>query len=327
MGVSGHDTQTGMGRALLFSLFFLFYLTLIVKSSSQEVYRFDGQSLRNLLVLNNDAVIVGSNTHLYKLGSTLIEEISLHLSEVNQLLLQIDNTNLTEDILSCQESRCLLIGSQTLSNSNVTNPSLTSVLFPGQEDLSAIFTGNLEFFVARESGESSLTSSSITKFRYSTVSNLQLVIVGEQREANSFTNRDFLTNFHYNGFVYYVFILSGASIRVGRVCISDPGLEDIGERVLTTYMEAKLECLGISNSAKSVATFLEYNGHPIILISGPGIGSNIICSFNVTLIDQAMDEKLDNCKNGMGQFNLKRNSRTSCPTGLSNSQKQVSIKL
>ena len=222
MGVSGHDTQTGMAQALLFSLFFLlFYLTLIVKSSSQKVYRFDGQSLRNLLVLNNDAVIVGSNTHLYKLGSTLNEEISLHLSEVNRLLLQIDNTNLTEDILSCQESRCLLVGSQTLSNSNVTNPSFTSVLFPGQEDLSAIFTGNLEFFVARER-ISSQTNSSITKFRYSTVSNLQLVIVGEQRENNVFTDRDFLTNFHYNGFVYYMFILSGTSIRVARVCISDP---------------------------------------------------------------------------------------------------------
>ena len=131
MGVSGHDTQTGMGRALLLNLFFLlFYLTLIVKSSSQEVYRFDGQSLRNLLVLNNDALLVGSNTHLYKLGFALNEEISLHLSEVNRLLLQIDNINLTEDILSCQESRCLLVGSQTLSNSNVTNPSLTSVLFP-----------------------------------------------------------------------------------------------------------------------------------------------------------------------------------------------------
>ena len=319
-----------MARALLFSHFFLlFYLTLIVKSSSQEVYRFDGQSLRNLLVLNNDVVFVGSNTHLYKLGSTLNEEISLQLSEVNRLLLQINNTNLQEHILSCQESRCLLVGSQTLSNSNVTSPSLRSVLFPGRDDLSAIFTGNLQFFVARKR-ISSQTSSSITKFSYSTVSNLQLNIVGEQREANVFTDRDFLTNFHYNSFVYYVFILSGTSIRVARVCISDPGiLEFSGERVLTTYTEAQLICFGISNSAKSVATFLEYNGDPIILISGPGsgIGSNIICSFNVTLIDEVMDEKLDRCKNGIGQVNLNRNSKSSCPDGLTNIQKQVSIKL
>ena len=292
-------------------------------------YQFNGQSLRNLLVLNNDAVIVGSNTHLYKLGSTLNEEISLQLSEVNRLLLQINNTNLPEDILSCQESSCLLVGSQTLSNSSVTNPSLTSVLFPGQEDLSAIFTGNLEFFVARKRISSQTISSSITKFSYSTMSNLQLNIVGEQREANVFTDRDFLTNFHYNSFVYYVFILRGTSIHVARVCISDPGIEETGERFLTTYTEVQLECSGISNSAKSVATFLEYNGDPIILISGPGlaIGSNIICSFNVTLIDEVMDEKLDNCKNGIGQVNLNRNSKSSCPAGLSNSQKQVSIKL
>ena len=270
-----------MARALLFSHFFLlFYLTLIVKSSSQEVYRFDGQSLRNLLVLNNDVVLVGSNTHLYKLGSTLNEEISLQLSEVNRLLLQINNTNLQEDILSCQESSCLLVGSQTLSNSNVTSPSLTSVLFPGQEDLSAIFTGNLEFFVARKR-ISSQTSSSITKFSYSTVSNLQLNIVGEQREASVFTGRDFLTNFHYNGFVYYVFILSGTSIRIARVCISDTGTVDAGERFLTTYTEAELECSGISNSAKTVATFLKYNGEPIILISGPGSGSQ--SEFRLTL--------------------------------------------
>ena len=297
-----------------------------MKSSSQEVYRFDGQSLRNLLVLNNDVVLVGSNTHLYKLGSTLNEEISLQLSEVNRLLLQINNTSLQEDILSCQESSCLLVGSQTLSNSNVTSPSLTSVLFPGQEDLSGIFTGNLEFFVARKR-ISSQTSSSITKFSYSTVSNLQLTIVGEQREAAVFTDRDFLTNFHYNSFVYYVFILRGTSIRVARVCISDPGIADSGERVLTTYTEAELECSGISNSAKSVATFLEYTGDPIILISGPGIGSNIICSFNVTLIDEVMDEKLDMCKNGIGQVNLNRDSKSYCPDGLSNTQKQVSIKL
>ena len=320
-----------MARPLLFSLFFLlFYLTLIVKSSSQEVYRFDGQSLRNLLVLNNDAVLVGSNTHLYKLGSTLNEEIFLQLSEVNRLLLQINNTNLPENILSCQESSCLLVGSQTLSNSSVTSPSLMSVLFPGQEDLSAIFTGNLEFFVARKT-ISRQTSSSITKFSYSTVSNLQLNIVGEQREADIFNyvDRDFLTNFHYNSFVYYVFILHGTSIRVARVCISDPGIVDSGERILTTYTEAELECSGISNSAMSVATFLEYNGDPIILISGPGsgIGSNIICSFNVTLIDEVMDEKLDRCKNGIGQRNLNRNIRSPCPDGLSDSQKQVSIKL
>ena len=318
-----------MARALLFSLFFLlFYLTLIVKSSSQEVYRFDGQSLRNLLVLNNDAVLVGSNTHLYKLGSILNEEISLQISEVNRLLLQINNTNLPEDILSCQENSCLLVGSQTLSNSSVTNPSLISVLFPGQEDLSAIFTGNLQFFVARKRMLSSLTSSSITKFSYSTVSNLQLNIVGEQREANVFTDRDFLTNFHYNSFVYYVFILSETSIRVARVCIADPGIEETGERFLTTYTEAELVCSEISNSAKSVATFLEYNGDPIILISGPGsvIGSNIICSFNVTLIDEVMDEKLDRCKNGIGQIDLNRNSKRPCPDGLSDSQKQVSIK-
>ena len=321
-----------MARPLLFSLFFLlFYLTLIVKSSSQEVYLFDGQSLRNLHVLNNDAVLVGSNTHLYKLGSTLNEEISLQISEVNRLLLQINNTNLTENILSCQESSCLLVGSQTLSNSNVTNPLLISVLFSGQEDLSAIFTGNLEFFVAslRKDIISNLISSSITKFSFSTVSNLQLNIVGEQREASIFTDRDFITNFHYNSFVYYVFILSGTSIRVARVCIADPGIVDSGERVLTTYTEAELVCSGISNSAKSVATFLEYNGDPIILISGPGsgIGSNIICSFNVTLIDEVMDEKLDRCKNGIGQRNLNRNSRSPCPAGLSDSQKQVSIKL
>ena len=76
-----------------------------------------------------------------------------------------------------------------------------------------------------------------------------------------------------------------------------------------------------------MATFLEYTGDPIILISGPGIGSNIICSFNVTLIDEVMDEKLDMCKNGIGQVNLNRDSKSYCPDGLSNTPKQVSIKL
>ena len=317
----------------LTTVFFLL-LSLIVVYCQQDVdiYTQNEGTFRNLLLVR-DQVIAGSDTKLYRLDAGNLELLeTVNITGVNRLLLEINITNHDGDLLACQEERCILLKSDNLSSEyNVNNPSQQFVLIPGTEDLIGLVVMSANLFIARENLEGLQITSSISKLGYSTSgSSLQLTLIAKQAESQVFTVRKFLTSFSHNQYVYYLFDLGDSSpvprLRIARICAADEGNGD-STPALTTYTEAQLECQGLISPDSSSAYIAEQNGYPILLISEVQSDINYVCSFNITEVDIMMDEKLENCVNGVGKFNLlgRGIGQDKCP-GLSPDQQEVRIK-
>ena len=314
----------------LTTIFFLI-LSLIAVYCQQDVdlyiYTQNEGTLRNLLLVG-DQVIAGSDTKLYRLGAGNLELLErVNITGVNRLLLEINSTNHDGDLFACQEESCIYLKSDNLSSEyTVNNPSQQSVLIPGTEDLIGLVVMDENFFIARKNSDGEVVdiTSSISKLQYSTSgSSLQLTLTGKQAESQVFTIRTFLTGFIHNQYVYYLFNLGDSSpVRIARICAADEG----NDNSLTTYTEARLECEGLNSPDSSSATIAEENGYTIILISEVESDINYVCSFNITEIDIMMDEKLDNCVNGIGGNNLVRDGLGNCPGGFLPGQKEVRIK-
>ena len=245
----------------------------------------------------------------------------------NQLLLLLNDTGLSQNVLSCQEQECFLLNPNDLSTVSVsTSPNPSSFLFPTTPDMPGLYTEGRNFFVGKDAAS---VVSSISKLRYSSSgSQLEIVLVGSQQERAINLARKFLTNFQHNGFVYYVFVLPSfnSKLQVARICGNDTGIEQLGMSALKTYTEAELQCNEMINpDSITTATFVRYNGESMIMISMRSGSTNIICAFNISEINTRMDDKLFSCKNGQGMLYIKRNSgSTACPSNLEQDVKNVS---
>ena len=313
----------------------LLYISVSSVSSSQ--FTVNEEKLRNLLLVGKK-VLAGSERNLYRLDyQNLTLEQSVELSRINRLLLKLNDTGSSGDVLSCQNDTCSLFSSDDLTTKiPVTikilsdNQTASNALIPGEEDLVGIAIDQ-SFYVARENrlGIEDIASA-ISRITYVTVdNNLELLVSLKLSEDSIFTERKFLVTFRENDFVYFVYELPEESevfdrLRIGRMCKNDTGNNG---NIITTYTEAKLECEG--GSASSSASVVTIDGYLMVLVaenSGSGSTNNVICSFNVSEIDQAMNDTLNCCKNGEGKINLERQGTKDggeCPTMLSPSQKKV----
>lgn len=292
--------------------------------------------LRNLLVVG-DNVLVGSATRLYRLNAENLSILAtVSLAGVNRLLLFIDNADVDGgDVLSCQEQDCLLFDSNTLTNKTASSVN-DDALVPGENDLVGIAVTNESFFLARERLNTEIVgiASTVSKISYSIDGDqLELSVVGKQQENNMFLEREFLTTFKNNEHVYFVYNLNSESdfkLRIARMCTSDPGGTSGGSPTLTTFTEATLDCSGLSSAEVASATSITIDGQLIVLVTLIKELNNHICSFNVTEINGAMDDKLEECKGGDGEVALQRTGfslSTNCPMGLTETQQNVSLDL
>ena len=313
----------------------LLYISVSSVSSSQ--FTVNEEKLRNLLLVGKN-VLAGSERNLYRLDyQNLTLEQSVELSRINRLLLKLNDTGSSGDVLSCQNDTCSLFSSDDLTTKiPVTipnnNPTAPNSLIPGEEDLVGIAIDQ-SFYVARENrlGNEDIPSA-ISRITYETVdNNLELSLSLKLSEGSIFTERKFLITFLENDFVYFVYELSEENeavdrLRIGRICKNDTQSGYFGN-IITTYTEAKLECEG--GSASSSASVVTIDSYLMVLVaenSGSGSTNNVICSFNVSEINQAMNDTLNSCKNGEGKIDLERQGTkdgSSCPTMLSPSQKEV----
>uniref|UniRef100_A0A1X7URZ8 Sema domain-containing protein n=1 Tax=Amphimedon queenslandica TaxID=400682 RepID=A0A1X7URZ8_AMPQE len=299
-------------------------------SNAVSQYQLQNDTLSTCLVLSDGSLLIGTASHIIKLNSdSLTVNSSLPLNTTtNQLLLLLNDTGFSQNVLSCQEQECFLLNPNDLCVTvNVsTSPFPSSFLFPTTPDMPGLYTEGRNFFVGKDAD--SPVASSISKLRYSfSGSQLQITLVGSQRERNINLARKFLANFQQNGFIYYVFVLSGFGykLQIARICSNDTGIEEDNVLVLTTYTEAELQCNEMTDpDSITAATFVQYNGESMIMVSMRSGSTNIICAFNVSEINTRMDDKLSSCKNGLGTLSLKRNGGSvSCPTDLEQSQKNV----
>ena len=324
--------------SLSISLFFLVIVTATQVSSQTAITRGlnNDDSLRNMLLVG-DSVLVGSSTNIYRLNSSTLEILNfINVTGLNRLLISVEDTGFGGDVLSCQKEECILLDSTSLAMTSVSIlNNKASVLIPGDHDLTGIVaTSDTSIFTARENfvGDSSnRIASSISKLTY-TLNNeeLELSLVGSQVEVSLFTERRFLTVFKTDDYVYYMydlvdgFVDATNNLRISRTCITDPGSGNSLD--LATFTEAILQCSGVSSETVSSATTVTIDGHLMILVNiFTESNNNEICSFNVSKINEVMDNQLEICKNGNGMLDLKRTgSSNNCPSGLSEPQKLVS---
>ena len=321
--------------AVMYS-FLLLFLVYSLQGSSNAVSLFNVQNetLTTVLVLSDGSLLVGTTSRIIRLNSNnLTENSSLPLNTTtNRLLLLLNDTGLNQNVLSCQENECFLFDSNDLTTVSVsTSPNPSSFLFPATPNMPGLYTGGSDIFVGRDAV--SPITSSISKLRYSASgSQFQLRLIGKQQEGDSLVTRAFLTNFRYNGFAYFVFVIPGFGspstrykIQVARICSNDPGIMELQMLLLTTYTEAELQCNEMRDpDSITSATFVHYNGESMILVSMSKDMDNIICAFNITEINTKMDDKLSSCKNGQGTIFLKRNSGNPACVGINEPQKSVS---
>ena len=320
--------------SLLISLFFLVIVRALQVGSQTTITQDlnNDDSLRNMLLVG-DSVLVGSSTNIYRLNSSTLEILnSINVTGLNRLLISVEDTGLGGDVLSCQKEECILLDSTSLAMTSVSIlDNEASVLIPGYLDLTGVVaTSDTSIFIAREKfvGDSNnRIASSISKLTYiPNNEELELSLVGNQVEVNLFTERRFLTVFKTDDYVYYMYDLVDATnnLRISRTCITDPGSG--GSLDLATFTEATLQCSGVSSETASSAATVTINGHLMVLVNiFTENDKNEICSFNLSIINEAMDNQLDMCKNGNGMLGLERTkSSNNCPSGLTEPLKLVS---
>ena len=143
--------------------------------------------------------------------------------------------------------------------------------------------------------------------------------VASQIEQDPLQGREFLHTFTRNGFTYFVSVMtlsSGLNARVSRVCDSDMGSNNSFN--FSSYIELELLC-GDTNGDPTSATFVPlpnaFEVDTIILSVRRTRLSEIrnrLCAFNLTLIDEMMVQKYDNCASGIGMMGLARDSQIPC---------------
>ena len=313
-------------------LSYYFYSILLTFVSSQSVVQdfstISNVNLRNLLLVDNN-VLVGSTSNLFRLDAENLNiQNTINLAGANRLLLPLTNTDVDGDVLSCQEQSCVLFDSNNLETKitvNIPSSNVAESLVPGSDDMVGVGGVNETFFIARDHLIEPGIESTISKFSYApSDEELGLSLIGRHIESNRFFQRKFLTTFEDGSFVYFVYDLlidGNPDLRVVRLCANETGGAN---SILTTYTEVTLSCNGVSSESEfASATLVTVGNNLMILVTQHFDSTNYICSYNVTDIDQAMDNKLEQCKDGIGNFNLQRNGGGTCPTGLTEAQQSV----
>ncbi len=321
----------------------LYLVLLVFESNCQSVVIQDFSTiidgiLRNILLLDNN-ILVGSSNNLFRLDAENLDiKTTLNLTGANRLLLLLKPLpGIDGDVLACQEADCSLFDSnlETVTTVSIDNDAQQAEsVVPGLDDLVAIAGTDQTFFLAKDhyNTDNNDIGSILSKFSYVENSGqLQLSVVAKQIEGSIFIQRTFLTSFEYDTFVYIVYdLFTGNSIdsrlRVVRFCANETGSSSV---TFTTYTETKLNCndlLSVSDSQITSAATATVGSELKVLVAFHSASTNYICSYNITDINQAMDEKLEECKLEIGFVNLVRAGQSNCPTDLSDSQLNVSYK-
>ena len=298
-----------------------------------------GQLLRNMMVVQlpdgSEKVFVGSSNSLARLSCSLVLENESSLLSLNRMLVEVEMSG-QRRLLTCQVDNCTVFEQSNLGENfeaSIPPGPLQDRIIPGEQDIAAQYVeGGNRFFAARRPAPP-LVPSIISKLRLE--SDLSINVIGSHEEDNRFRDRTFLHSFSNGLFVYFVFKLQVDSstvmqLRITRICKDDDGDND---RELTTYTEALLECDETPEQASDdyfSATSVNMSGSIFIVSARYNETQNVnkLCLFSLGEIDQAMDLKLNNCRDGMGKTLLKRDSNidnSDCPTFSDPAQIEVYI--
>ena len=131
--------------------------------------------------------------------------------------------------------------------------------------------------------------------------------------------------FSSQGYQYFVVAIDNKA-TITRLCLSDNGNQPSPNSSFASHFELELQCAG--SEAASSATFVnstEPFGVENVLLSFEVPTSNTvhICAFNLSEINEHMDQKLETCINGSGEAGFTRDEEVPCSTVLPNASVSV----
>ena len=285
-------------------------------------------TLRNVVV-TNDTVIVGSSSALYRLTHDLVEVESMMLNSQNRLLVadRSGDGMFGGGVLACGSPRC------TLSPVNMLSDTVWEgrILNPGRANVLAAFslvndgTLSVTFGTRRDQNNpSTITRGSLLNaFRSPPYTFSEYAM---QMETTT-VQREFLAVFSSQGYQYFVANIDNEA-TITRLCLSDNGNQPSLNSSFASHFELELWCAG--SKAATAATFVnstEPFGVETVLLSFevPNSDTFHICAFNLSKINEHMDQKLETCIKGSGDAGFTRDEGVPCSTLLSNVSVSVSV--
>ena len=279
------------------------------------------ETLRNVVV-TEDSIIVGSSSGLYRLSHELVEVESVMLNRRNRLLVADRSRDgmFGGGVLACGSPRC------TLSSVNMLSDIVWEgrILSSGETNVLAAFSlvndGTLSVtFGARQdqNSPSAITRGSLLNaFRSPPYTFSEYAV---QREPPT-VQRVFLAVFSSQSYQYFVANIDNEA-TITRLCLSDNGNQPSPNSLFASHFELELQCAG--SEAATAATFVnstEPFGVETVLLSFevPTSDTIHICAFNLSEINERMDQKLETCINGSGEAGFTRDEEIPCSTLLPN---------
>ena len=282
------------------------------------------ETLRNVVV-TNDTVIVGSTSVMYRLTINLVEVESVRIGSPNRLLVADKSRDgmFGGGVLACGSSRCTLSPINMLSTivwraSDILNAGETNVLaafsLVNDRTLSVTFGTQQE-----QNHPSNITRGSLLNAFGSPPYTFSEYAV--QREPSA-VQREFLAVFSSQGYQYFVASIDNKA-TITRLCLSDNGNQPSPNSSFASHFELELQCAG--SEAATAATFADSTGPfgeetVLLLFDAPTPTSTTvhICAFDLSEINELMDQKLEMCINGSGEAGFTRDEEIPCSTLLSN---------
>ena len=278
-------------------------------------------------MVTNDTVIVGSTSALRRLTHDLVEVESVMLNRPNRLLVADRSRDrmFGGGVLACGSPRCTLspvnILSDTVWEGRILNRGIANVLaafFLVNDGTLSVTFGTRQ----NQNNPSTITRGSLLNaFRSPPYTFSEYAV---QREPST-VQRVFLAVFSSQGYQYFVANIDNEA-TITRLCLSDNGNQPSPNSSFASHFELELQCAG--SEAATAATFVnstEPFGVETVLLSFqvPTSDTFHICAFNLSEINERMDQKLETCINGSGVAGFTRDEEVPCSTLLPNASVSV----
>ena len=273
-------------------------------------------------MVTEDNIIVGSSSALYRLTHELVEVESVILNSPNRLLVADRSRDgmFGGGVLACGTPRC------TLSPVNMLSDIVWEgrILNPGRANILAAFslvndgTLSVTFGTRRnQNNPSTITRGSLFNAFGSPPYTFSEYAV--QRETIT-VQRVFLAVFSSQGYQYFVANIDNEA-TITRLCLSDNRNQPSPNSSFASHFELELQCAG--SEAATAATFVNstepFGVETVLLSFGvPNSDTVHICAFNLSEINERMDQKLEACINGSGEAGFTRDEEIPCSTLLPN---------
>ena len=265
-----------------------------------------------------NSIIVGSSSTLYRLTPDLVEVESVMLDSPNRLLVadQTRNEFFEAAVLACGSLSCRLSPITALSDIVWKGP----ILDPGESNVLAALslTNDSTLSVTYGVKQSLNKPSTITRcslFNSFRSPPYMISPYAEQREPDISVMREFLAVFSHENYQYFV-VNVNSRVHITRLCLTDNGNQPSSFGTFASHFELELRCAN-SESANS-ATFVDSTGPfgvetVVLTFQVPTSDAFHICTFNLTEINERMDQKFETCIDGSGNVGLQRSGESPCP--------------